>query len=238
MQTTSIYALCDPRTGAVRYVGKANNPAYRFRQHVAKIGNCNAGKHRWVDELAGAGLRPTLTILEAVGGDAWQAREKFWIAHYQEFGQADLNVEEGGKASAPSVWRGKKFSLDTRRRMSLAKIGKKLSEETKQRMSRAKRGNKIWLGRKHTSKTRQKMSQNNAHNRGMLGRKMTEEAKNKIRNSRLHFWQSGRSAVAKTMLIERNKAGLNPEARSKISAAVKARPRDEHGRLLPKPSAA
>ena len=35
---TFIYALCDPRTGRVRYVGKADRPHARLREHLALSG--------------------------------------------------------------------------------------------------------------------------------------------------------------------------------------------------------
>jgi len=33
---TAIYTLSDPRTGAVRYVGKSERPDARFRDHVSR----------------------------------------------------------------------------------------------------------------------------------------------------------------------------------------------------------
>ena len=81
--------------------------------------------------------------------------------------------------------KGKKVSLETRKKMSIANKGKFLSletkrklseslkgkntwsngkkrkpftEETRRKMSEAKKGKKIWLGKHHTDETKQKLS--------------------------------------------------------------------------------
>ncbi len=54
--------------------------------------------------------------------------------------------------------RGIKASLETKEKMSKAHVGKKHSEETRAKMSKALLGNKHWLGKKHSVETRKKMS--------------------------------------------------------------------------------
>lgn len=87
----SVYALGDPRTGAICYIGQAQNVYRRFAQHINSP-HPNKLKNTWMDEIKSAGMVPTLTILET---DIDQAhileRETFWINHYQAQGANLLN---------------------------------------------------------------------------------------------------------------------------------------------------
>lgn len=86
-----IYALCEPTTGAVRYIGKSASPEKRLGNHL------HAGRYKiaaWVSELAASGLRPVLNIIETVapGNDA-SARERLAIAMHLSRGCKLLNSE-------------------------------------------------------------------------------------------------------------------------------------------------
>lgn len=80
MKTTFIYGLTDPRTGVVRYVGKANDPQLRLTQHLKEEGRTH--KFYWIRHLAKLNLEPGLVILEEVGGEkeAWGEAERKWIS--------------------------------------------------------------------------------------------------------------------------------------------------------------
>jgi hypothetical protein len=60
---TSIYALIDPITHRVRYVGQSRNPELRRLQHVSRARFDNQAVHQWI---RGLGELPGLVILEAV----------------------------------------------------------------------------------------------------------------------------------------------------------------------------
>jgi hypothetical protein len=92
---TKIYALIDPRTAAVRYVGKADNPYHRLRRHVYE-GRSNAAKCAWFDELRALGLWPEVRVLETVPREQWEERERHWIATMRARGADLLNICEGG----------------------------------------------------------------------------------------------------------------------------------------------
>ena len=77
---------------------------------------------------------------------------------------------------------GRKFTKETKLKMSNAWRGRKVSEETKKRISEALKGNTHTLGYKHTKESRKKMSEFQKHNN--KGKKRTEE-QNK-RNSEVH----------------------------------------------------
>ena len=72
METTFIYALIDPRTGAIRYVGKADDPEYRLSQHLIDDGREKSYKASWIRSLRAQGLRPLIRIIDEVLGTEWQ----------------------------------------------------------------------------------------------------------------------------------------------------------------------
>ncbi|WP_375295369.1 GIY-YIG nuclease family protein [Nitratireductor indicus] len=88
-----IYALKCPRTGKVRYVGKALNPERRFQQHIRDCRRSNCAKDRWVRSLLSDGLKPVMTLLEFA--DDWEEAERRNISR---FGGVErlLNVQDGG----------------------------------------------------------------------------------------------------------------------------------------------
>lgn len=75
----SIYALVDPRSGNVRYVGKSINVGERVKWHMRDRSSTRKG--RWLRQLGAAGLQPQVLILETGTGD-WQEAERRWIAHH------------------------------------------------------------------------------------------------------------------------------------------------------------
>lgn len=94
----TIYALKDPATGEVRYVGKANNLKARIRAHLweAKSSTLQNRKVRWLRSLDSD---PVVEILEIVPNSIWEARERFWIAKYRSKGARLTNFAPGGQTS-------------------------------------------------------------------------------------------------------------------------------------------
>ena len=80
-----VYALIDPRTMAVRYVGWATDPKRRLAAHVsaAKVGIERTHKALWIKQLLSLKMRPLLDILEPViPGDRLRA-ERRWIKYFR-----------------------------------------------------------------------------------------------------------------------------------------------------------
>lgn len=88
-----IYALLDPRTEEVRYVGKTTNPRRRFFEHLRKPANEHLA--RWLNALNQLGLVPNLEILDEVGDETWAERERFWISRFVNL----VNINPGGIAT-------------------------------------------------------------------------------------------------------------------------------------------
>lgn len=79
----SIYALIDPRTSAVHYVGMSKDPQKRYAQHLLDWTNQN--KNEWIAELKSGGLRPVLIILETnLDLKSAKVREEYWINFYAQ----------------------------------------------------------------------------------------------------------------------------------------------------------
>ena len=134
-EATYIYALTDPRTEEVRYIGKTvNEPLFRLERHLeeAQKDVCTY-KCDWIRSLISKGLEPGLSVLEIVFyPDIWQERERWWIAFARERGFHLTNLTDGGEGGAGML--GHKHTLESKRRMSLAKKGKpgpKVSEEAR-----------------------------------------------------------------------------------------------------------
>lgn len=94
----AIYALTDPRTGYVRYVGMSQDVESRFRQHCHAT-SCNPRKDRWMGELLALGMIPVLSILETIHGyyNAL-ACEGQWVRLYASMGAPLTNLDMGGES--------------------------------------------------------------------------------------------------------------------------------------------
>ncbi len=93
MQTTKyyIYALKDPATDEVRYVGRTLEPSVRSNAHINRTGD--TAKHRWVAELKRKGLEPRFVILEVCTAENWHTKEAEYM---QKFAGPNLLNERSG----------------------------------------------------------------------------------------------------------------------------------------------
>jgi hypothetical protein len=147
---SSIYALLDPRTTTVRYVGVARHPRRRLWRHIddARKGgatHCN----RWVAGLLHHGVEPQMIILES---DVPREREVFWISHYRAQGADLTNLTDGGggavgyKHSPESVEKlrrrntGRVVPPETRAAIAASLRGTRLSDESKAKISAVHKG--------------------------------------------------------------------------------------------------
>jgi hypothetical protein len=89
-----IYALVDPFSKEVRYLGMSENPQRRLFEHLKDTNN--PYKAWWIQRLEARGQVPTLIILEEVDGIIAPDRELWWIAFYQEQGHNLTNINSQG----------------------------------------------------------------------------------------------------------------------------------------------
>jgi hypothetical protein len=154
MKTIKIYALIDPRTDDIRYVGKTNQPLpRRLSAHLIEKSKCH--RCNWISELKRFGLVPLIEIIEEVKeGINWQEREIFWIKHLRIVGFNLTNNTSGGDG-VPDL------PKETREKIRRASLGRKHKPETIEKYRETRRG-KI-----HTEEHKQYMREK------MTGRKNT-----------------------------------------------------------------
>lgn len=89
-----IYALKDPDTGEIRYVGKTNNPKKRMSSHLNPEKNRTLPSIRWILKLKKENKKPIMEIIEET--EDWENSEIKWISHYKSSGCNLLNIDNGG----------------------------------------------------------------------------------------------------------------------------------------------
>lgn len=94
------YALKDPETLAIRYIGQTVNPDNRYRNHIygAKKNN-KTHKERWIIQLLRKNLMPIFVILweEVMTANAANDFETYMIQYYKDIGYNLTNMEDRGR---------------------------------------------------------------------------------------------------------------------------------------------
>jgi hypothetical protein len=101
LRSVFIYALLDPRDGAVRYVGKSARLDERFQQHLHKK-STNPHKDAWISQLRGLGMIPHLVLLEECLQCRWRQCERFWEVWFRNQGCRLININECGYGPNPA----------------------------------------------------------------------------------------------------------------------------------------
>jgi hypothetical protein len=90
-----IYALCDPVSDEVRYIGKANDPAKRLITHLSDSKRRKTPVYDWINKLKLENSIPTMRVLASSVKD-WRELEPLLIKQYIDDGARLLNLAEGG----------------------------------------------------------------------------------------------------------------------------------------------
>lgn len=135
MEAVFIYALKDPITGAIRYIGATTRPHRRSLEHVYCAAKQTNHRACWIRSLLSKNLKPEFELLAQVPKSEWPQHEIDYIAAFRSMGCDLTNATSGGDGNGGYV-----FTPEDCARISTAKLGKKLSSETRARMSVAKKG--------------------------------------------------------------------------------------------------
>lgn len=127
--TTFIYGLQDPRTGEIRYIGKADDLKRRMRCHRYEAGRLKTHRCNWLFSLQKEKLRPILVILDIVPKLNWQFFERAYIKVYRECGVNLVNGTDGGEGTEGVI-----HTPENRKKFSLNRAGKPLSTSTKEKI--------------------------------------------------------------------------------------------------------
>ena len=220
MRIAYIYALCDPDTEEVRYIGKSTRITIRPREHLHDKGTTR--KCRWIASLS---VPPVLKILESVSLDEWEEAEKRQIKLHREMGCDLTNHTDGGDGRTAFLPEERKVLSDqAKQRMADPKFKERIfTKERAAKISEALTG--VPKSKEHLAK----LPQNNK------GYKPSTEAIDKRRLASI-----GRpcSEKCKELTAERSKGNTwgagnksrtgmenSPEMNAKISAFQKGRPK-------------
>lgn len=221
MKTTFIYALCEPGTTTVRYIGKSNDPAKRLKTHLQKSGSLKRGNKlgKW---LLKVGV-PTLVILREVLVEDWEIAEERYIRIARGCGMDLVNSTDGGEGVHNP-------SAESRERSRVSKLGEKnpyfgglppatLAAATKANTGRIKsleECENISRGLKGKPKSAAHITNISGENHHMFGRtginnpnfgsKRSEETKNNMRKPRS---EQAKANMRAGWLARKAKAVLN-----------------------------
>jgi hypothetical protein len=224
MNCTFIYGLSDPRTGEIRYVGKADDPKRRLDNHLSCALRIKSPSHtysaNWIRLLSRESLKPTMVILEWVPAVEWEHWEQWWIDFFSGCGCRLVNTCEGGLGGNGVQHKGKKRSPETCQRISAARKGRTFgprgpfSEEAREAIRQGllragvkpppiayekalatNRGKPAWnRGKKMSEETCRKLSAMRMGNKFTLGHKDSQEVRERKTQAQLRRWARWRES--------------------------------------------
>lgn len=200
--STFIYALLDPGTDDIRYVGKSDDPPRRLTYHIQQAKHQHSHKAHWIMTLLRKNTRPDLRILAEVSDDNWEQEEMRYIAEAIQAGHVLTNGDSGGRG-------GRRATTELRLRLSNQRMGVRLSEETKQKISKAH------IGMKHDKRTKHKMS---ASHIGKTASDLTRQKMSETRTGRTHSDETKAKCSAAKKGVK-----FSDSHRQKLSEAAKRR---------------
>jgi hypothetical protein len=181
-----IYALVDPRDGAVFYVGRSSNGLARPRAHFGMAAIRDLGHlpvTRKCRRILAAQIEPGIVVLEEHSdGSRLNESERACIAKLRASGVSLTNVTAGGDGTCGWV-----PSPETRAKMSASLKGRPVSEEMRARIAATLRGRKA----PPEARANQAAAQNGTHSpqrraqcaalgRAGRGRTVSDETRSKI----------------------------------------------------------
>jgi len=93
---TYIYVLICPIDEQLKYIGKANSPERRVKDHLTDFRGCEYDKALWIRKLKAQKLKPELLIISEVEMENWKEEERFYIEYFKYLGIKLVNSKPGG----------------------------------------------------------------------------------------------------------------------------------------------
>lgn len=152
-----IYAIKDPRSSLVRYVGATSRElSKRLSGHIdeAKRGR-KSHKASWIRELLSEDLLPNIEIICTASPENWRELEKFWIDYHIEIGSPLTNLMQGGLGVLSHSEETKQKLSEIARKQWTDGIHRPrpVSDETKAKIS------KTLTGKRHSAETIAKLKE-------------------------------------------------------------------------------
>ncbi|KEQ11356.1 GIY-YIG nuclease family protein [Endozoicomonas numazuensis] len=91
----SIYALVDPDSKEIKYIGKSVQPTVRYYNHISDSFRKKSAVYIWINKLLELNKYPRLFILEECAEEKLEELEKHWIRKLNNEGVNLLNF--GGR---------------------------------------------------------------------------------------------------------------------------------------------
>lgn len=89
-----IYGIAD-QEGRIMYIGKANDPRERMKQHIRDCKRRKTPLYGWINKCLERGHQPQMIVLASATSDDWQSLESQMIVQYRNEGHM-LNLADGG----------------------------------------------------------------------------------------------------------------------------------------------
>ncbi len=209
---TYIYALIEPDTNTIRYIGKSDNPKKRLRIHLTEARKNNHISHRvnWLRKLIQMGKKPRLIILEVCNVNEWADCERKWIAKYRTDGVELVNNTDGGEGAV-----GYKHPIVAIDKIVVAQIKSWADPTTHTRRSLAMRGIKKSGDMRKSVETRIKMSIAQRGKKNSLGYVWTKEQRERLSKALITCGKMVRKTSFKKGMV------LSEETKKKLSEANK-----------------
>lgn len=130
-----IYALQDPTTFELRYIGKSVSGLNRPKQHTypSYISKDKSYKGNWIRSLLNNGFQPIIKVIQTLNNHIELIEaEIYWIEYFKNLGCPLTNSTKGGSGSMGYKWK----DTDVRRLKPHPMKGKKLTDEQKTKISK------------------------------------------------------------------------------------------------------
>lgn len=125
MRPVFIYALCEPGTRTVRYIGKTERLKKRYREHLSQSVKSKARIGEWIRGLSAP---PVLVVLCETSKAFWQDDEQVYIRSARALGMDLVNATDGGDGPTNPT-------EESRHRMSAASKAVHNTPEMREKMS-------------------------------------------------------------------------------------------------------